>query len=130
MQFHLNTMKHSKKESRPEGHSKGENDDDVPRTGPIMIEDVMQDGPSCHKKDMTIRDLKMGADPTNDQSPVIRRRFKPLDNPQTVLELLQGIQIIKEGCPGNNVMTGPNQHAFWHACLTGAAQHKFIQFAQ
>jgi hypothetical protein len=130
LRFHLNMMKHSKKESRPEGCSKGKNDDNILRTGPIMSEDIMQDGPSCHKKDMAIRDLNMPADPTNDQSPVIRRRFKPLDNPRTVLELLQGIQIIKEGCVGNNVTTGPKQHAFWRACLTGTAQYKFIQFAR
>jgi hypothetical protein len=79
---------------------------------------------------MAIRDSNMRADPTNDQSPVIRRRFKPLDDPRTILELLQGIQIIKEGCAGKNVMTGPNQCTFWHGCLTGAAQCKFIQFAQ
>jgi catalase (peroxidase I) len=86
LRFHLNTMKHSKKESRPEGHSKGENNDKVLRTGPIMIEDIVQDGPSHHKKDMAIRDLNMRTDPTNDQSPVISRRFKPLDNPRTILE--------------------------------------------
>jgi hypothetical protein len=122
-------MKHSKKESKPEDCSKGKNNDNVLHTGPIMIEDIMRDGPSCHKKDMAIRDLNMRTDPTNDQSPVIRRRFKPLNDPRTVLELLQGIQIIKEGWVGNNVTTGPNQCAFWRGCLTGAAQCKFIQFA-
>jgi hypothetical protein len=71
-----------------------------------MIEDVMQDEPSYHKRDMAVRDLNMRADPTNDQSPVIRRRFKPLNNPRTILELLQGIQIIKEGCVGQ-------QHHDW-----------------
>jgi hypothetical protein len=40
------------------------------------------------------------------------------------------MQIIKEGCTGNNVTTGPNQHAFWRGCLTGGAQHKFNQFAR
>jgi hypothetical protein len=123
-------MKHSKKESKPKGCSKGKNDDNVLPTGPIMIEDIMQDEPSYHKRDMAIRELNMPADPTNNQSPVIRRRFKPLDNPRTVLELLKGMQIIKEGCMGNNVITGPNQYAFWRGCLTGAAQHEFIQFAR
>jgi hypothetical protein len=79
---------------------------------------------------MATRDLNMRPDPTNNQSPVIRRHFKPLDDPPTVLELLQGIEIVKEGCVGKNVMTGPNQCAFWRGCLTGAAQHKFIQFGQ
>jgi hypothetical protein len=61
---------------------------------------------------------------------IIKRRFKPLDNPRSVLELLKGTQFIKEGCVGNNVTTGTNQHAFWRGCLTGAIQNKFVQFAQ
>jgi hypothetical protein len=123
-------MKHSKKESKPKGSSKGENGDNVLRAGPIMIEEIMQDEPSYSKRDLAIRELNIRTDPTNDQSPVIRRRFKPLDNPQSVLELLKGMQIIKEGCIGNNVTTGPNQHAFWRGCLTGAIQNKFVQFAR
>jgi hypothetical protein len=45
LRFHLVTTKHSKKESKPEGCSKGEkNDDDILfRAGPIMIKEIMQD---------------------------------------------------------------------------------------
>jgi hypothetical protein len=104
-------MKHSKKESQPKGCSKSKKDDNVLRAGPIMIEEIMQDEPSYSKRDLAIRELNIRTDPTNDQSPVIRRRFKPLDNPQSVesRELLKGTQFIKEGCVGNNVTTGPNQ---------------------
>jgi hypothetical protein len=123
-------MKHSKKESKPKGCSKGKNDDNVLRTGPIMIEEIMQDEPSYSKRDLAIREMNIRTDPTNDQSPIIKRRFKPLDNPRSVLELLKGMQFIKEGCVGNNVTTGPNQHAFWRGCLTGAIQNKFVQFAR
>ena len=123
-------MKHSKKESKPKGYSKGKNDDNVLRTGPIMIEEIMQEEPSYSKRDLAIREMNIRTDPTNDQSPIIKRRFKPLDNPRSVLELLKGIQFIKEGCIGNNVTTGPNQYAFWRGCLTGTIQNKFVQFAQ
>jgi hypothetical protein len=51
-------MKHSKKESKPKGYSKGRNDDNVPRTGPIMIEEIMQDEPSYSKRDLAIREMK------------------------------------------------------------------------
>jgi hypothetical protein len=34
-------MKRSKNKSKPEGCSKGENNDDILRTGPTMIEDIM-----------------------------------------------------------------------------------------
>jgi hypothetical protein len=84
-------MKHSKKESKPKGCSKGKNDNNVLGTGPIMIKEIMQDEPSYSKRDLAIRELNICTDPTNDQSPVIRRRFKPLDNPQSVLELLKGM---------------------------------------
>jgi hypothetical protein len=123
-------MKRSKKESKPKGCSKGKNDDNVLRTGPIMIEEIMQDEPSYSKRDVAIREMNIRTDPTNERSPVIRRRFKPLDDPRSVLELLKGTQFIKEGCIGNNVTTGPNQQAFWRGCLTGTIQNKFVQFAQ
>jgi hypothetical protein len=45
-------------------------------------------------------------DPTNDSSPVIKRQFKLMDNPSQVLEVLQGILIIKEGVVSNNIMPG------------------------
>jgi hypothetical protein len=77
-------MKHSKKEKKPEGFSKGESNDRK-RQGPIMIEEIL-------KCDLTIREMMMRTDPTNESSPVIKRKFKPLDNPSNVLDVLQGEQ--------------------------------------
>jgi hypothetical protein len=122
-------MKHSIKEKKPKGYSKGKHDDKLYRTGPIMIEDIMSEGPSYHKSDTTIREMVMRTDPTNDTSPIIKRKFKPLDNPAKVLELLQGIRNIKEGITGNNVTTGPLQYQYWRGCLTGTALTRFNMFA-
>jgi hypothetical protein len=124
-------MKHSKKESKPKGHSKGKNDDDLLRTGPIMIEDIMRDRPSHHKNHMAIRDLNIRADPTNDQPPVIRRHFKPLNDPRNRLRASPRHSNYQRRLRRQQRHDcGPNQHAFWHGCLTGTAQHKFIQFAR
>jgi hypothetical protein len=84
-------MKVSKKENKPKGFSKGRNHDMKTRTGPIMIKDIMAEGPAYHKPDTTIREMVMGTDPANGASPIIKCKFKPLDNPAQLLTLLQGI---------------------------------------
>jgi hypothetical protein len=124
-------MKHSKKENRPrsqKGFSKGKNND-LKRLGPIMIEDIMKESVPFSKNDVTVREMMIRTDPTDNSSPVIKRRFKPLDNPLNVLEVLQGILIIKEGVTGNNVTTGPLQYSYWRGCLEGTALRKFNEFA-
>jgi hypothetical protein len=113
-------MKHSKKEKKPEGFSKGRSND-WKRQGPIMIEEISDGAPAFPKHDLTIREMAMRTDPTNESSPVIKQKFKPLDNP----EVLQGVLLIKEGVIGNNVTTGPLQHQHWRGCLTGTALGKF-----
>ncbi len=120
-------MKHSKKEKKPKGFSKGKNDDRK-RLGPIMIEEILDGVPEYSKYDLTIRQLNMRTDPTNDTSPIIKPKFKPLDNASNVLDVLQGIRLIKEGVIGNNVTTGPLQHRCWRGCLTGTALDKFNEF--
>jgi len=123
-------MKHSKKENDPrsqKGFSKGKNHD-LKRLGPIMIEDILAEATVFNKHDVTIREMMMRTDPTNDSSPVIKRRFKPMDNPTLILEVLQGILLIKEGVVGNNVTKGPLQYQFWRGCLEGTALRKFNEF--
>jgi hypothetical protein len=84
-------MKHSKKDKKPEGFSKGKNNNGK-RLGPIVIEDMILDGaPAFSKHDLTIREMIMRTDPTNDTSPVIKRKFKLLDDSSNVLNVLQGI---------------------------------------
>jgi hypothetical protein len=123
-------MKHSKKEKRPKGHSKGKSNDHITfREGPIMIKEIMREEPSYSESDASVREMMMQTDPQDDASPVIKRRFKPLDNPPTVLELIKGIQVIKEGVAGNNVTTGLNQCNCWRGCLTGAALARFNMHA-
>ena len=125
-------MKHSKKDRssrHAKGFSKGKNNDSLPRLAPITIEEILADTVEPNKKDMTIREMVIRTDPTNDSSPVIKRKFNPLDNPATVLEVLQGLLIIKEGVIGNNVTTGPLMYAYWRGCMQGTAQRKFNEFA-
>jgi hypothetical protein len=117
-------MNHSKKEKKPKGFSKGRSNDRK-RQGPIMIEEILDGAPTFSKYDLTIREMIMRTDPTNESSPVIKRKFKPLDNPSNVLDVPQGVLLIKEGVVGNNVTTGPSQHRCWRGCLTGTALDKF-----
>jgi hypothetical protein len=117
-------MKHSKKEKKPKGFTKGGSNDRT-RQRPIMIEEILDGAPAFSKCDLTIREKMMRTDLTNESSPVIKRKFKPLDNPSNVLDVLQGVLLIKEGVIGNNVTTGPVQHRCWRACLTGTALDKF-----
>ncbi len=94
-----------------------------------MIEDIMSKGPNHYKSDTTIRKMVMQTDPMNESLPIIRRKFKPLDNPARLLTILQGIHLIKEGVTGNNVTTGLLQYQYWRGCLTRTALTRFNMFA-
>jgi hypothetical protein len=123
-------MKHSKKERKPKGYARGKHDDNVVRTGPIMIEDIMNGEDTYSRSDMSIREMAYRTDPTNVSSPIIKLKFKPLDNPKQLLTVLQGILVIKQGIVGNNVTTGPLQYQYWRGCLTGTALARFNTFAK
>jgi hypothetical protein len=90
------SMKHSKREKKPNCFSKGRSNDRK-RQGPIMIEEILDGAPTFSKCNLTIREMTMRTDATNESSPVIKRKFKPLDNPSNVLDVLQGVLLIKEG---------------------------------
>jgi hypothetical protein len=123
-------MKHSKKGNKPKGYSHGRNDNNrISRTGPIMIEDIMSEEDAHSKSDMTIREMIYRTDPTNEHSPVIKLKFKPLDNPKDLITVLAGILVIKQGIVGNNVTTGPLQYQYWRGCLTGTALARFNTYA-
>jgi hypothetical protein len=122
------SMKHSKKEKKPKGFSKGRSNDRK-RQGPIMIEEIPDGAPAFSKCDIIIREMTMRTDPTNESSPIIKRKFKPLDDPSNILGVLQGVLLIKEGAIGNNVTTGPSQHRCWRGCLAGTALDKFNEHA-
>jgi hypothetical protein len=51
-------MKHSKKEKKPKGFSKGRSNDRK-RQGPIMIEEILDGAPTFSKYDLTIREMIM-----------------------------------------------------------------------
>jgi hypothetical protein len=123
-------MKHSKKERKPNGFARGKDNDNVVRTGPIMIEDIMNGEDNYDRADMSIREMVYRTDPTNDHSPIIKLKFKPLNNPKTLIQVLQGILVIKQGIIGNNVTTGPLQYQYWRGCLTGTALARFHTFAR
>jgi hypothetical protein len=121
-------MKHSRRSRTPRGYSRGR-DNDTRRSGPIMIEDIMKGEETHNKSDMSIREMTFRTDPTNPSSPTIKRKFKPLDNPDKILDVLAGILTIKQGIVGNNVTTGPLQFAYWRGCITGTALSEFNQAA-
>mgnify|MGYP000293913334 CR=1 FL=1 len=125
-------MKHSVKDKHPresKGWTRSRKLNTGFRQGPITIEDILEVEVPFEKEDLTIREMSMRTDPTNEASPTIKRRFWPLDNPTKILEVLQAILIIKAGVTGNNVTTGPNQYAYWRQCLAGEALRKFNEFA-
>jgi hypothetical protein len=122
-------MKISHKEKKPKGYAKGKQCDTAVRQGPVMTEDILKEAPSHHESDTAVREMTIRTDPANEASPVIKRKFKPLDNPARVLDLLQGIRTVKEGIAGNNVTTGPLQHSCWRGCLSGTALTRFNMFA-
>jgi hypothetical protein len=94
-----------------------------------MIEEILDGAPAFSKCDLTIREMTMRTDPTNESSPVIKRNFKPLDDSSNVLDVLQGVLLIKEGVIGDNVATGPLEHRHWRGCLPGTALDKFNEHA-
>ena len=99
--------------------------------GPIIVEDILARATRISKSDPNIREMEMRTEFLNKQSPRIKRKFKPLDNPASVLEVLCGILAIKEGVNGNNVnTTGPLQYQYWWTCLEGTELNKFNEFAQ
>ncbi len=122
-------MKISKKDTRT--HSKGftKSSRTNHRKGPIMIEDIMAQDKVFKKDDLEVREMSMGTNPTDDTSAIIKRKFVPLDNPATILEVLKAIVNIKAGVRGNNITTGPNQYFYWRGCLNGEALRKFDEFA-
>jgi hypothetical protein len=95
-----------------------------------MIEEILDGAPALSKYDLTVREMTMRTDPTNESSPVIKRKFKPLDDPSNVLDVLQGVLLIKEGAVGNNVATGPLQHRHWRGCLARTELDKFNKHTQ
>ena len=123
------SKRHEKTPRTHKGFAKGKNGDQVKHLGPITIEEIMAEAPQYSKKDATIREMVLRTEPTNEQSPILKRKFKPLDNPTRVLEVLQGLHTIKEGVIGNNVTTGPLQYSYWRGCLTGTALRKFEEFS-
>jgi hypothetical protein len=85
-------MKHSKKEGKLRGYSQhGRNDDNVIRTGPIMIKDIIIGEDIHSRSDRSIREMVYQTDPTKDHSPIIKLKFKLLDNPKQLITILAGI---------------------------------------
>jgi hypothetical protein len=79
------------------------------RKGPITIEDILEVEKPYDKEDATIQEMSMRTYPTNESSPTIKRRFRPLNNPTKILEVLQATLIIKVVL---TYPTGPNAGNF------------------
>jgi hypothetical protein len=61
-----------------------------------MIEDIMNgEDTYSARSDMSIREMAYRTDPANASLPIIKLKFKPLDNPKQLLTVLQGILVIK-----------------------------------
>jgi hypothetical protein len=73
--------------------------------------------------------LSIRIDPTNDSSPIIKKRFKPVDNPPTVLEVLQGLLIIKQGMVGVTTLPLVQTSILLAWMSEGTALRKFNEFA-
>jgi hypothetical protein len=89
-------MKHSKRESSSRGHkgfskSPKDNLSISHRLGPIIIEDILARATRMSKSDEVIREMEVRTEPLNEASPRIKRKFRPLDNPSSILEVLRVI---------------------------------------
>ena len=130
-------MKHSKRElttrGQKEGFSKSPKDNlsICHRLDPsIIIEDILARATRISKSDPNTREVEVRTEPLNESSPQIKRTFRPLDNPSSVLEVLRGILVIKGGVAGNNVTIGPLQYLYWRSYLEGTVLNKFNEFDQ
>ena len=93
----------------------------------ITIEDIFKtvDTTKLKKNDMRVREFSVRTEPTNEKSPIIKRRYYPLDIPSNVYEVLQAVEKIEEGIKGNNITTGANMFAYFSQCLEGEAKRQF-----
>ena len=93
----------------------------------ITIEDIFKtvDTTKLKKNDMRVREFSVRTEPTNKKSPIIKRRYYPLDIPSNIYEVLQAIKKIEEGIKGNNITTGANMFAYFSQCLEGEAKRQF-----
>jgi hypothetical protein len=85
-------MKHSKRESSSRGYkvfskSPKDNLSVSHRLGPIIIEDILARATRMSKSDELIREMEVRTEPLNEASPRIKCKFRPLDNPPSVLEV-------------------------------------------
>ena len=80
--------KHSKKEKAPrslDGFSKGKKNDAIMKhLGPIIIENILMDTVQHSKDGTMIHEISIHTNPADDKSSIIKRHFKPLNNPKTV----------------------------------------------
>ena len=80
---------------------------------PITVEGVLEEHKIFPKLNTKIHEMKIHSEPGNDTLPTIKIRFRPLDNPKLVINLLKRMAVIKKGLVGKNITTGPNQYAFY-----------------
>ena len=75
------------------------------------MQSSLQDGAIC--------DLSVLADPSNENSTLIKRKIRILDHPKNLIEVLRVRLVIAQGLTGNNITTGPNQYRFTRTFLDG-----------
>ena len=100
---------------------------------PITIEEILE-GPKPvsyeESKGTTTREMSVFTDPANINSPKIKQFFIPLsDGDQRIVVPIRAIHLLKKGCIGNALTTGPPQFAYYRACLDGEALRQFNVYA-
>ena len=76
-------------------------------------------------QDGAIRELSVLADPTNEQSTMIKRKIRILDHPKNLIKVLHARLAIEKRITGNAITTGPNHYHFTRTFLDGEALRIF-----
>ena len=75
--------------------------------------------------DGDMRKLLAWTDPTNEDLNLIKWKFRILDRPKNLLEVLCAWLAISQGLTVNNITKGPNQYRFTQTFLEGEALRIF-----
>ena len=69
------------------------------RNSPISIQDIFQTArlSNCDKNDIRIREYSIRTEPTNEKSPVIKKKYIPLDIPSSIYKVLQALEKSNNG---------------------------------
>lgn len=77
------------------------------------------------KNDICIQELSIRTEPMNKKSPIIKKKYIPLDIPENIYKVLQAFDKIDDGIKGNKISNRTNMFSYFGQCLKGEAKRQF-----